>query len=331
MSPLESLAPDQRAVVALVLQQGRSYDEIATLLGIPVDAVRARARAGLAALAPDNGLPAEITAPLADFLLAQQPDADAEATRGLLAESAPARAWATGVAERLADVARGSLPEIPEGPDVAVPHPEAEGEATPEAVPVPAPRPRPVREAEPPADDAAPPASSRLGGVLLIVAVIAIVGVVLFLVLRGGDDSGGEQAASATPTPTATATPQPKVTDQIALRPPNGGKAKGTMTVYLQGEQLLFALQGQNLPPSSDTAAYAVWLTGPGDKARRLGFTSPVGADGALGIQGPSDKDLQAFPQLYATYEKVVVSRESAEDAKRPTEVVLAGKLPAGR
>ena len=50
MSPLEPLAPDQRAVVALVLQQGRSYDEIAALLGIPVDAVRARAQEGLAAL-----------------------------------------------------------------------------------------------------------------------------------------------------------------------------------------------------------------------------------------------------------------------------------------
>ena len=91
MSPLEPLAPDQRAVVALVLQQGRSYDEIAALLGIPVDAVRARAQAGLAALAPGNGLPGEITAPLADYLLGQQPDADAESTRGRHAESAPAR------------------------------------------------------------------------------------------------------------------------------------------------------------------------------------------------------------------------------------------------
>src|SRR5215218_2020179 len=113
MSPLEPLAPDQRAVVALVLQQGRSYDEIAALLGIPVAAVRARAQAGLAALAPGNGLPGEVTAPLADYLLGQQPDADAEATRGLMAESAPARAWASGVAERLADVAKTPLPQIP--------------------------------------------------------------------------------------------------------------------------------------------------------------------------------------------------------------------------
>src|SRR5918992_819260 len=129
MSPLEPLAPDQRAVVALVLQQGRSYDEIAALLGIEVDAVRARAHDGLAALAPSNGLPGEITAPLADYLLGQQGDADAEATRGLLAESAPARAWASGVAERLAGVAKAPLPEIP-GAETPT--------ATPDDAPIPA-------------------------------------------------------------------------------------------------------------------------------------------------------------------------------------------------
>jgi sigma-70-like protein/anti-sigma-K factor RskA len=347
MSPLEPLAPDQRAVVALVLQQGRSYDEIAALLGIPVDAVRARAQAGLAALAPGNGLPGEITAPLADYLLGQQPDADAESTRGLLAESAPARAWASDVAARLADVAKTPLPELPadEPPrrkraskrapaatadaSAAAPPPAADSSAA--AAPPPGPRPRPVREAA--GDEGGgPPASSKLGGVLLIAAVIAVVGVVLFLVLRGGDDEE-PAASSGTPTATATATPtaQPQVADQITLRATGGGKAKGTMTVYLQGEQLLFALQGENLPPSSDNAAYAVWLTGPGAKARRLGFTDPVGEDGKLGIQGPSEKDLADFPKMYATYANVVVSQESTEDAKRPSRIVLTGKLPQGR
>jgi hypothetical protein len=331
MSPLEPLAPDQRAVVALVLQQGRSYDEIAALLGIPVDAVRARAQAGLAALAPADGLPGEITAPLADYLLGQQPDADAASTRRLLAESAPARAWASDVAGRLADVAKTPLPEIPGGepapPATADPAPASSAaQASP-----PAPRPRPARE---PADDldAAAPTSSKVGGVVLIAAVIAVVGVVLFVVLRGGDD---EQPSASTNTPaaTATATPtaQPQVADQINLRATGGGKAKGTMTVYLQGEQLLFALQGENLPPSSENAAYAVWLTGPGSKARRLGFTNPVGEDGKLGIQGPSEKDLANFPRMYATYANVVVSQERTENAERPSNVVLTGKLPQGR
>ena len=256
MSPLEPLAPDQRAVVSLVLQQGRSYDEIAALLGIPVDAVRARAQAGLAALAPANGLPGEVTAPLADYLLGQQPDVDAESTRGLLAESAPARAWASGVAGALAGVARSPLPEVPgdDAPPTEEPvaeEPPAQPAAAPGDAPPPAPRPRPVREA---AGDSGPPPASKLGGVLLIAGVIAIVAVVLFLVLRsGGDDDAGQPVASGGATPTATATPtpsaQPQVADQIRLRPTGGGNAKGTMTVFLQGDQLLFALQGQNLPP----------------------------------------------------------------------------------
>jgi Anti-sigma-K factor rskA/Sigma-70, region 4 len=319
MSPLEPLAPDQRAVVALVLQQGRSYDEIAGLLGMPVDAVRGRARAGLAALARDNGLPDEVTGPLADYLLGQQREGDADATRGLLADSGPARAWAADVAARLEDVAPRGLPEIPAA-----------------APAVPGPRPRPVREPAPRDDDdaATPPASSRLGGVLLIAGVLAVVAVVLFVVLGGGDDPAGEQvAASPSPAPTATPAPTstPQVADTIPLRSTTGGKAKGTMTVFLQDERLLFALEAQGVPQSSAGAAYAVWFTGPGDKARRLGFTNPVGADGRLGIQGPSDKDLEDFPRLYATYARVVVSQETSEDARRPSGVILGGKLPKGR
>jgi hypothetical protein len=45
MSPLAAVAPDQRAVVALMLQQGRAHEDIAAVLGIPVAAVRWRAHA----------------------------------------------------------------------------------------------------------------------------------------------------------------------------------------------------------------------------------------------------------------------------------------------
>jgi Sigma-70, region 4 len=336
MSSLEPLAPDQRAVVALVLQQGRSYDEIAALLGMPADAVRARAQAGLASLARDNGLPGEVTGPLADYLLGQQGPSDAEATRGLLADSAPARAWATDVAERLADVAPNGLPEIPGGepsrPPSGAGEPSRPSSGAGGAAP-PGPRPRPVREPAPPTPIGdSPPAASRLGGALLIAGVLAVVAVVLFLVLNGDDDPAGEQAA-ANPTPTATATPAaaPDPVATVPLRSPSGGKATGTMSLYLQDGQLLFALAAQDVPPSGDRSSYAVWFTGPGAKARRLGFTNPVGADGRLGIQGPSDKDLAAFPKLYATYERVVVSEETREDASRPGNIVLSGRLPKGQ
>jgi hypothetical protein len=103
------------------------------------------------------------------------------------------------------------------------------------------------------------------------------------------------------------------------------------MSVYLQDGKLLFELIARKVPPSGDRAAYAVWFTGPGDRVHRLGFTSPVGADGKLGIQGPSASDADAFPQQFATYANVIVTRETSDNAARPGPAVLSGKLPRGR
>ena len=108
-------------------------------------------------------------------------------------------------------------------------------------------------------------------------------------------------------------------------------KAKGTMTVYLQDGQLLFGLVARNVPANGASDAYAVWFTGPGGKVRRLGYTNPVGKDGRLAIQGPGENDVTAFPKLFATYARVVVSRETSQAAERPSAVILAGKLPQGR
>jgi hypothetical protein len=82
--PLDALAPDQRAVVQLILQRDRSYAQIAELLKISEDAVRARAHAGLSALAPEVELPADKIAQIADFLLGQQNGKPRQATRKLL-------------------------------------------------------------------------------------------------------------------------------------------------------------------------------------------------------------------------------------------------------
>ncbi len=54
MSRLDDLPPDQRAVLLLLVQQGKSHAEIADMLGIPSHAVRDRAHAALSALADDS-------------------------------------------------------------------------------------------------------------------------------------------------------------------------------------------------------------------------------------------------------------------------------------
>src|SRR5688572_7121216 len=143
---LDALAPDQRAVVQLVLQQERSYEELAGLLGISTDAVRERAHNGLERLAPGSGVPGDQRAQVADYLLAQQSVSKREATRTLLASSPEARDWAETVAAELRDVASGPLPEIPAGEAAAAPEPVFEPEPEPEPTPEPEPEPAPVSE-----------------------------------------------------------------------------------------------------------------------------------------------------------------------------------------
>jgi hypothetical protein len=59
MTELDRLPPDQRAVLSLVLDRGKSYGEVAEMLAIPESAVRDRAHAALDALANDAAQPRE--------------------------------------------------------------------------------------------------------------------------------------------------------------------------------------------------------------------------------------------------------------------------------
>jgi Sigma-70, region 4 len=113
MASLDSLPADQRAVLQLVLQRGRTYDEIARLLSIDRAAVRARALAALDALGPQTRVGPERRALITDYLLGQLPHRVRDTTRDRLAESASERAWARVLSAELAPIASGPLPDIP--------------------------------------------------------------------------------------------------------------------------------------------------------------------------------------------------------------------------
>ncbi|HEV2062169.1 MAG TPA: sigma-70 region 4 domain-containing protein, partial [Solirubrobacteraceae bacterium] len=100
MPRIDDLKPDQRAALQLLLQQGRSYDEIASLLRIDESAVRERAHAALDALGPEDipELTLELQDEIADYLLGQQTASQRAATRDFLERSAGGRAWARVVA-----------------------------------------------------------------------------------------------------------------------------------------------------------------------------------------------------------------------------------------
>src|SRR4051794_27677463 len=114
---MPTMAPDQRAALELVLRQGRSYGELADLLGMPEETIRARARGGVAALAPDLSAPTR-AAEIADWLLGQQAESHAARTRSLLLSDPDAQRWAGAVASELRMFPGGeNVPELPTAPD----------------------------------------------------------------------------------------------------------------------------------------------------------------------------------------------------------------------
>src|SRR3954469_5052477 len=118
MATFDQLAADQRAIIEIVLRQSRSYEKIGEMLDLPPTRVRELARDALAELAPYT---AEFVDPqwrgqLADYVLGQQTGPEAQATRGHLRRSEPARIWSYSLLDALDDFyGEGDRPEIPVG------------------------------------------------------------------------------------------------------------------------------------------------------------------------------------------------------------------------
>jgi hypothetical protein len=332
MTPLDALAPDQRAVLELLLRQGRSYGDLSAMLAIPEEAVRERAHAALAGLAPEQAPPEGAANGIADWLLGQQDVATARRTRSSVARAPEAREWAAAVAARLREVEGAKVPKVP-----------AAAKTADSAKPAPRPRPRPLREAaaaDPPPPAPAPtsavrqpaaPRSSKLGGAILIGVLALLIGGALFLFLRNGDDDGATpSAAEKTATPTAT----PQVVTEVPLAGTGGSKAQGLMRVFKRDEdgRLVFALAAEKVPQNRGREVYAVWFTKHGGAARNLGFSqTQVGKDGVFTTGGPQQGQENAFAGWLVDYDKIVVARATDAKAKRPGKAVLTGTLPGGQ
>jgi hypothetical protein len=146
-------------------------------------------------------------------------------------------------------------------------------------------------------------------------------------VLRDDD----EPASSAQPAPTATATPAQAGND-IPLAGVGDSEAQGLMRLVRRDDGTVqFAIAAQNVPPNENGEVYAVWFTREGGRPRRLGFAqTPVGEEGILTTGGPQQGDEDQFPRWFATYDKILITRETSAQARRPGSAVLEGTLPAG-
>jgi hypothetical protein len=332
MSRLDELPADQKAVLQLLLKQGKSYAELGGLLRIDERSVRERALDALEHLGADapSGLNPARQDEVGDYLLGQQSAAEADTTRTFLQGSAAGRAWARAISGQLAPVARDPLPAVPDEP------PEGAGDGAG------------ARKAK---GAKGGERSSRLGGLAVLgVGAVLVAVVIVALLTRNGDDgspkSAGPTATAAAPAATGTATTGTSTTDsgqiesQINMTSPSGGDAIAVAYALNRQGQRVLGIAGQKFPATGNKFSYAVWLYTSPTRASRLGFVANgVGANGRLvtGADPTQAKGAEAarlrdqLAHLY-DYKQLIITRETSANATRPGPIVVAGPIrrPAG-
>jgi hypothetical protein len=297
MTELDRLPPDQRAVLSLVLDRGKSYAEVAELLGIPESTVRDRAHTALDALADD---------------VATSGGSHTGSERGAR------RSTESGLGERpgaASATAASRLPAAGVGSG-----PAKEGTRASSAS---APRPREPRSPQ-------PSGGSRRAGALLLGAIVAVIVVVVVLVSSsGGKGSTPTTTAAGTTTATTgtgtsststTSATKPKLDSTIRLSSPEPStSAAGVAYVLSSGSRRAFYVTAQGLPPSSGFF-YAVWLYNSPSDAEPLGRASNVSSNGRMEGGNP-------LPSNAGDYAKFIVTRETSTHPSQPGPTVLSGSF----
>jgi hypothetical protein len=293
-SPLDSLRPEARATLSLLLIQGRSYAEISEMLHLDVERVRDRAHEAMAALVPAGVLaPApDVQARIADYLLGELPVSERVRARTELTGSAAAHAWAGAAAAEIGPLAEHALPVIPEMADA---------------------QPEPSTEPPPPRQRRSPWIYALIGVLVIALAVVAV------LVATSGSSSPPRR--TSTRAGGGTTTPSARTIRRVILTPTGtASKASATGAIVRERGGLLLLLRGKRVPPNHH-GAYGVWLMNRPTDARLLGFISPaVGAAGTFSSGTSLPDDAVRFGRL-------VITRETSSRPSTPGPVILQTPL----
>jgi hypothetical protein len=300
MATFDQLSDEQRAIVELVLQQGKSYDELSDMLGIPEARVRERARDALVELAPVSvrGVEEDWRGQLADYVLGQQAGPEVTATRGHLRRSEAARSWTRSLLDSLEQLyPNGDLPAVPEA---------ERGSRRAVAV---APRAGAAEPSEPGPLGPSALAAVRRRRILAAAAgaLVVLVAVLLWPVgLLTGDDDGdkaGKQTASNSPIST---------------------KRQGAAIIAKSKGKTQLLVQAQGLKPSSQTTAYQVWLYNSASSRKSLGATT-TDKQGNLQVIGDLPTGYTKWKYIDVT--SVTVTGEGQDQQVKTGASVLRGLL----
>jgi pyruvate/2-oxoglutarate dehydrogenase complex dihydrolipoamide acyltransferase (E2) component len=267
------LSDDQKAMLRLLAQREQGYDEMAALMGLSVEDVRAKVRDALAQL-EGEGEPVPPVPP--------PPIEEPEAV-------APA-------------------PPTP-APRVEVEPPPPEPETTEQFKRTPKPPAKPPHRAGPPrlplpADRGARAALIAGAGAAVVLVVLAITGVL------GG--SGDETTTSAAPSEAAAraeAAAKSGEVPQAILNPVGGGSASGRAIFGRVKNSLALQIEAQGLAPTRQGQSYTVWLAQSPQRMLPLASTR-VDKSGRIGAQVAVPTEVLAF-LAKGTFDQIVVSLTS--------------------
>jgi hypothetical protein len=244
-----ALSEDSRSLLQLLLARGKSYGDIAGLLGVDESEVRRRAHTALTEI---NGSDPDRDANLTDYLLGQADPLERADTARTLADNPEAHETASDLSAQLSLLVPGAnLPKLEATAGSLAAGRRSEREA------------RPAKKQKKPDSEGGKGrgaggffagltmAQRRLLAVLVLAAVLVAV-VLLVIALVGSDDSGNDTTAE-----------QPAPTTAV-LRPVEGQEGRGVVNFGFSGTELAAQLQFNDLEPSAEGQSYVVWLYGPG-------------------------------------------------------------------
>jgi hypothetical protein len=246
MSRLDDLPPDQRAVLLLLVRQGKSHAEIADMLGIPQHTVRDRARAALDALTEGpSELPSAARAPA--------PDSDGQArASGAVGPSRPpvsSPPAPTQLTQRAQDTNfSSSLPSSRRGGALLL-------------------------------------AALVVIVVVIVILITDGGGSHKASSAQTGSTTSAttttpSSSSSSTSASTSKTATKPTLDKQIALTSPEpNSKTVGLVEVLSEGSKRAFYIAAEHLPPSTGFF-YAVWLYNSPTSSAPLGRIPPVSSKG---------------------------------------------------
>jgi anti-sigma-K factor RskA len=263
MPTFDQLPAEQRAIIELVVQRGRSYDALADALQLTPERVRELAHDALVELSPRTAerVEPERRGQIADYVLNQQSSAEAKATQSHLKRSEAGRMWTLSLLDSLEHMYEdGAAPEVPAAEAVEERPRRRERERARERE-----RPRErarreprVREERRPADIERALRNRRIFGAvggLLVVGAIVTAALVLII------ETDVREAKN----------PTTRLVGQLELAPTaRGSRNQGLALVAQRGDDRSLIVQAR-LRPTTEDQAYEVWLYNTDEDAVSLG------------------------------------------------------------